>query len=401
VISTVGFGSRFYYYAKRVKEVRLETDVVRIDPAVFTAWFEAGDAFPRLSRLHLNSQFITKPHSTTVVNGFLQPSTLTCLSIHHPRGCLERSQSRILEACASTLTELKLTGTPRNAPLWSDFQHDLLSGTRSLRRLWTDAPISRKGFVGLAANLGLESLRVQCAIDPLDVPQALPPGAFENLRDLCLTGSSEEVVERLLACLSSNHVLISFDMALSRTSEFPRLDSVIAQIGSHKSLERVGISINISSRVHLKPTLEWSTAFFGHLQRLPNLMWLNITPQGSFLPLSSAIVRSLVSQCPHIIHWRIASKAHLSYHAKITLQDFLDILACRPDITVLPVMIDTSVLPSEAARALFGSHSYGPDLMIETTEVTPELEDIILTLFPRVRNMSTPYTVRPKLLCLS
>jgi hypothetical protein len=304
----------------------------------------------------------------------------------------------MLEACASTLTELKLTGTPKNAPLWSDFQHNLVSGTLSLRRLWTAAPISREGLVGLAARPRLESLRIQCSIDPLEVPHSLPPGAFENLRDLCLMGPSEEAVERLLACLPSNHALTSFDVVLPRTSELPRLDSVIAQIGNRKSLERVAISINISSRVLLEPTLAWSTVFFGHLQGLPNLMRLDVALQNGRLPLSTAIVRSLVSQCPHIIHWRMAPDASTLSHAKITLHEFLDMLACRPNIKVLPVTIDTSVLPSEAARALFGSHGYGPDLVIETTEVAPELEDIILMLFPRVRYLSTPYTVRPKLL---
>jgi hypothetical protein len=175
-------------------------------------------------------------------------------------------------------------------------------------------------------------------------------------------------------------------MSLASVKKMPRLDSTIGRIGDFKTLEHVQIGIHISSRVHLELTLEWSTAFFGYLQRLPNLKWLYFSDR--CIPLSSAIVSSLVSHCPRLKTWERSPNYPCTNRAIITLQAFLDMLSCGPNIVNLPVIVDTSVLPSKAARAQFGSHVYGPELLIKVTTVTPEVEEIILEHLPLVLSVS-------------
>jgi hypothetical protein len=147
----------------------LSRDAAEIDLAVFTCWFEADDAFPRLCGLRIHSEFIEQPHGITILHGFLRPSSLTCLEVYCPQTSLKSSQSQILEASASTLTELKLY-LPEDEPSWLDFQDNLISGTRSLRSVWIEGPISYKGFVGLAANSKVEFLLINYPINPSEVP---------------------------------------------------------------------------------------------------------------------------------------------------------------------------------------------------------------------------------------
>jgi hypothetical protein len=404
-ISGPQLGARFTFYAKRVQSIRLcdyniasedGNKICRaVDHEVLSAWFAGDNLFPRVHKLYLDNDFFDSMpfiSNTAITRNILRTANLTVLSIQTHQGSvsvLEDGMDELLRNC-TFLEELWLGMSSNREDGWTTLLGVMLSHTPRLCRLDTTTPIHYVDLLRLGDHPCLSSLRVEKVTGIPDGPLKLPNRLF---RKLCYLNLHDYTISARLTCAVLSAVAsvylteCSLHVGINTKLTSQDIQDVLQKVVKHPS--STCISILISSTVDdadINSPAASATFFrsFHSLSKLEHLSLTCINGRREF-PVDHTIISDLLQACPKLQRWNILTRSRAN--GVVSFHCFLDILHRHPDLKVLPISVDASVLPSAELKAEFGQHEYGPYLTVIDSEKTAELWEVISQLFPCVKRL--------------
>jgi hypothetical protein len=389
------------YHAKRVRDFVIDHRRQRrkgdyyVDPYVVAAWAKQPHLFPQLRALaaSINTNF------TWFGNAFdllVQAPCLATISVNFGDAMYhlhETTEQCLLEACPQLETlELEYSerrdnsGEPwmkrtRHLP---GVLHQMITTAARLRGLrLAESPMHFTTLLHLAS---LPELRILVLGEIIEIPPdltSLPVSCFRALRALRIhdTTSHTRLARSLVQCCGGSPLMelhVSMDVGASSELNSQDLRDLFRVIGQHTRLE------------HLRISLEWVSVndggpFFDALPRLEFLtsLWISKPVFGTSLYTLLDLVK-ILSLYPRLVRW------HMGTYDKqdgisTALSRLLYVLCLRPSLRLLPIVVNSSELPSEDIVANFGTHQYGPYLQVPCTS---ELQEIITKLLPHVKTVT-------------
>jgi hypothetical protein len=410
-VRTAHLGARFMTHAPRVRVLHLRDkrdqhsghDRFFVAPAVLAMWAARRGLFSNLTDLMIAPEFQARtPAHRALLPRFLAHAALQRLEIHYGVQALqyfERAQAALTKTCTG-LHELVLAynasafyqGPPPGAAVrdrWAALVGAMISHAPRLRRLTVTLPMKHSDLLVISMLPALSMLEVSAVMDvPDDTHFVLPPDSFPALRSLTVADVSE-------GAMLSHHVLsFSSGPAFERCSftiacPLPGAlgAALMAKLLQHAHLTHVVVNF-------LQPQPDQLE--LGLLDRETTDLLAGLCPSeclqdltiGVAFPLNAAHIASVLGLYPGLERWVWGYSPH-SY-AKISLEEFMVIAKARPDLRNLPIVIASTDLPHEDARASFGTHSYDTGIHIQITHGEQQVRQqalwaVIWELFPNVR----------------
>jgi hypothetical protein len=398
------FGQRFALNARRLLSMdldepdswlRYDQSRLVLDLRVLLAWSAQTDLFPRLRSLSVIDRFINKSEQHAMAfREFLRLISVTQLCIYvseEPVTMIAaKDMSSLLGACMRMeelivmVDEYYESYGEGGTHMWADFVGDMLASGARLRVCKLDIPINLAGIISLAHLPNLAELDVRATlVDYPETPSFLPEGAFPRL---CVLKVSEDTpsarftqgILHFRSCSRLRDISLSFHDCTVNSED---TCVVLHRLGNHRSLEHISIHIFHGVADPIRDTLLSALSPMPHLKRLYF---------SSFKPfkMDRVLLDTLLRLCPALCQWECRYFKGWGQDGisgiPISIADLLRLLNCYPNITKLPVYINTLDLPSSEAQASFPLHAFGPDLDVQEDACTSELRQVIRKVLPYV-----------------
>jgi hypothetical protein len=396
-------GERFTFYARRVRTLALEEILAEeedsefgtvqcvVSADVLAVWVAQAYLFPRVTAFVLGAGYLrNSPTHEVIVPGFLRIFNLTTLDlrVEHDQPVLYERFREVLIATCADLRTLLLGGRDydRNRSLdetrrWAALASDMFSFTTNLHTLIISVPIRHVDLVLISTVCPIRTLEVTHVIDVPNTPALFPAGAFFALTDLTLEDSAPgaRLAQNVLA-FRPNGLLTRLQLIVrSTTLEVQDMCSVLSETSKHASLR--SLEIFASRARDVSYTLEDVTAILASLR--PSDCLESLVLDCFACPLDTTHLETVLALYPRLIEWSWPSIPDLRA-CRLTLQDLLRNLLCRPQIRSLPVTISSSCLCPLEVRASFGTHNYDGFLSISKAADTEAMRALLLSLLPKV-----------------
>jgi hypothetical protein len=266
---------------------------------------------------------------------------------------------------------------------WMALQGSMLvAGAIHLRMFSTSLSMDFKSFVCLSHLPSLEVMNI-ARVEDVSVP-VVALGSFPRLVDLMMlddTRSAQLSQAVLETCYPRQLQIVRLE--IPKGVEFTP-SSVVSfrHLSSHHWLKTVAMAI----AEDLAPSIDMESIFRA-LQALSHLQYLSITCQTDCI--TGRMVADFVRACPELESWQCdgaRNPFNPPPESMMPFRDFLDLMKSRPKLRALPVIVSMKALPSKEEQAAFGSHSFGPNLVIEDAEdeMIEEIKTCVRTLFPEM-----------------
>jgi hypothetical protein len=294
----------------------------------------------------------------------------------------------LFQQASPKLEHLKIYGNGRQAHTlhyarWMILQGSMLvAGAIHLRTFSTTLPMDFKSFVCLSHLPSLEVMNIG-RVEDVSVP-VVALGSFPRLVDLMMlddTQSAQLSQAVLETCYPRQLQIVQLE--IPKGVEFTP-SSVVSfrHLSSHQQLKTVTMTIVED----LAPNIDMSSIFRA-LHALPHLQQLGITCQTDCI--TGQMVAELVRACTELESWRCdgaRGRFNPPPASMLPFRDFLDLVKSRPKLRALPVIVSMKALPSKEEQAAFGTHSFGPTLVIQDVEdgMRQETQTCVHTLFPEM-----------------
>jgi hypothetical protein len=407
-----GLGERFFYYAKRIQFLDLdEIDAsdsdaespgpvqFLVDPRLLFLWTAATPApLPRLREITFSGRHLSSsPYAASMIHALLRSPMLDSL-------CLTIDQDSIRSVQAELRHEL-LELAPRlrklyvNARLyafndgleglerWTELVGEMIARTESLRDCILHLPATLSDLHALSRMRHLRQLQIShlATAEGFQHPFSFPEGALSKLARVRLTDDSERLplARTVLSTPSSGcmkHILIRADTETS----VDHVCNTVSLLAKHLSLTYV--AMDFPSPIHGD-----ARVLFEALPSLPRLERLDMrlcSKFGTDPPLISAILLLY----PNLQSFRLKSYGRpglndLPTLCPVSLTQLVHIIRAHPELTKLPVYINTSELPQFPAAAELAELRYGPRLRVLASADCPETRRAIAELLPKVTEL--------------
>jgi hypothetical protein len=375
--------------------IRYDQSRLILDLRVLLAWSSQTDLFPRLRYLSVSDRFINKSEQHAMAfRKLLHLTSVTRLCIYVSEEPVTmigvKDMSSLLDACIR-MEELAVVEYPsfesygaEATHMWADFLGYMLASGGCLSVCKLDIPINLAGIISLANLPNLAELDVSATL--VDYPETasfLPEGAFPRL---CVLKVSEDTpstrftqgILHFQSCLRLRDISLSFNDCTVSSED---ACVVLHRLGSHQSLEHITIHIYHGVVDPIRDTL------FSALGTMPHLKRLCFS---SFKPfkMDRMLLDTLLRLYPALCQWECHYLKGLGHDGisgiPISIADLLRLLNSYPNITKLPVYINTPDLPSAEAQASLPPHAFGPDLDVQKDVCTSELRQVIRKELPYV-----------------
>jgi hypothetical protein len=283
---------------------------------------------------------------------------------------------------------LNLPDVPEGTEEWADLIGDMVTRAECLRCCTLSLPANSSVLHELAKLKHLCKLEIAKIAESecFESPFSLPGGAFPKLRHLQLhEHATSAPLSRTLLSFPSNgclqHVLVKVYVETS----VDRVCDIIQLLGTHHSLTHVVLEFkdDVSG--------DWA-AVFDALRPLPQLVSLNIAFRGD-LTITTHHITSVLDLYPRLRSFRLQAHVPDDYCGRLSmlaqcplsLNQLADVLEARPEMTRLPIYIDSAELTSLDAVA---GLKYGPCLAMLEDVDSPEIRQAVSANFPCIKDIA-------------
>jgi hypothetical protein len=378
----------------------VELDEIKdIDVDVYALWATRTDLFPRLNNLHVRRYYLQhSPAHEALLPAFLRPSLMHSLSFSISpgrTGIFNRHRDALVASC----TQLRClsifdsvynkTRSVEEAGRWAALACDMLSEAAYIQEVHLDVPLQYMDLVRLSTVPSLIKLNVQNVVSLPGILRSLPKGAFARLISLELRDDTSGA--RLTLHILTLEAQASFASCRLHIDADTGLDTaciVLHQVSSHTSLR--SISVDLPKLINIANTLSETRAMLSALRPSDQLRLLTISAHyngNARPPLDVTHLKTVCSLYPRLERWTWHFPYYYPPPFRLSLDTLLHLLQPYPQLTWLPVMIDSPDVPPLEVRTRFGSRDDGNPLDIAVTKAadTAELRAALSDLFPRAR----------------
>jgi hypothetical protein len=386
------FGSRFEFYAKRVRSlstdpyVRSRAGKLTVDASVLRAWAAQPELFPCLREL-ISLRGISTINCAQVLSEFCAMSAITSLTVPADTlVALAGSTARLWPSLQKLVVHDGSVDTSIREQ-WPRIFSETLTSASTLRHLELRLVVPVPDHIHLIASM--RTLTVLKLWVSAVLPD-LPSHAFPALRTLLVheigwSGGPQHVL-RACSSKSLRDLDLSFISGCGGKDQVDEIREALSLIASHVHLCTLTLGF-FMPRLSSTGQSEEFGPFLHALGALPHLEVITITSLFVQLALNFDDVLVALNCFPRLKEWHLrsagaASSSELGKCAPVSLRQFLELLRHRPNIIKLPVAIASPELPCDDTLSSFGTHRC-ENVTIMAAGDTPEMQHIVQRLFPR------------------
>jgi hypothetical protein len=396
-------GSRFMAYARRVRHLDLDEDLVyrdaapllrrQLDTSVFKYWISRSNGvFSHVNSLDIDNQFLARHGSYSVA--FLAtvaiPGSLSSFRISiegtsnpdPPPGLME-----VLRSTAPGLHALSVHACERPlSEAWDSHINALVNLPAALVSLSTSVPISFSQLLRAVQTSSLHTLSLGSITNTPSTPVALdlPASRLGRLRFLYLEDDTPSAWLARDLVTSCGPGLEHCTLKLCGRSAYDFAD-VLALANAISRLPGItNLDLIMHDYVPLEPSALETAAVWDALRQLSQLENLELQIPRMIVP--STYLTTMMDACPHLCSVELGDVL-----ISMPFISFLALLHRRPELANLSVLLGITELPDTAACVAFGTHHYSLTLVFEDVadDTFIAFRDIVTRLLPNVERLTT------------